>query len=120
MKPQAVYFYSRGIRCEADLYQPDASGPRPCIVMAHGFGGIRAASLDHFAERFRDAGLAVLVFDYRHFGTSALATASRAASSTSSGSATTTGQRSRLPARSKPSTPIVSACGAPPSAAGMS
>lgn len=70
MEPKTVYFYSHGIRCEADFYQPDASGPRPCIVMAHGFGGIRAASLNHFAERFRDAGLAVLVFDYRHFGTS--------------------------------------------------
>ena len=38
--------------------------------MAHGFGGTRAARLDAFAERFADAGLAALVFDYRHFGDS--------------------------------------------------
>lgn len=38
--------------------------------MAHGFGGIRAARLDAFAERFRQAGVAALVFDYRHHGTS--------------------------------------------------
>jgi uncharacterized protein len=36
--------------------------------MAHGFGAVREASLDPYARRFADAGLAVLVFDYRYFG----------------------------------------------------
>jgi len=38
--------------------------------MAHGFSGVREQRLDAYAERFADAGLAVLVFDYRHFGAS--------------------------------------------------
>ncbi|MDD3764859.1 MAG: alpha/beta hydrolase [Nevskiales bacterium] len=42
----------------------------PCVVMAHGLGGTRAARLDAFAERFAAAGLEVLVFDYRSFGAS--------------------------------------------------
>ena len=38
--------------------------------MAHGFSGVREQRLDAYAERFADAGLAVLLFDYRHFGAS--------------------------------------------------
>lgn len=43
---------------------------RPCVVMAHGFGGTRDTGLLDFAEGFAAAGLDVLVFDYRGFGTS--------------------------------------------------
>ena len=43
---------------------------RPCVVMAHGFGATRDASLAPYAERFAAAGMHVLLFDYRHFGTS--------------------------------------------------
>ncbi len=38
--------------------------------MAHGFGAIKEARLDAYAERFAAAGYVVLVFDYRHFGDS--------------------------------------------------
>jgi len=38
--------------------------------MAHGFSGVREQRLDAYAERFADAGMAVVVFDYRHFGSS--------------------------------------------------
>jgi alpha-beta hydrolase superfamily lysophospholipase len=38
--------------------------------MAHGFGGVRAARLEAFGERFAAAGIAALAFDYRHLGTS--------------------------------------------------
>jgi dienelactone hydrolase len=38
--------------------------------MAHGFGATRDASLAPYAERFAAAGMFVLLFDYRHFGTS--------------------------------------------------
>jgi len=41
------------------------------VILAHGFAGIREARLDAFAERFAAAGMAALVFDYRHFGASA-------------------------------------------------
>jgi pimeloyl-ACP methyl ester carboxylesterase len=38
--------------------------------MAHGFGCIRDLRLPAYAERFREAGFVVVVFDYRHFGAS--------------------------------------------------
>jgi len=38
--------------------------------MAHGFSAVREQRLDDYAERFAAAGLAVLAFDYRHFGAS--------------------------------------------------
>lgn len=63
-------FDSTGSSCAAWLYRPDGEGPHPCVVMAHGFGGTREARLGAFAERFRDAGIAAFVFDYRHFGDS--------------------------------------------------
>lgn len=68
---EEVGFDSGGLRCAAWLYRPSGDPPHPCIVLAHGFGGTRTARLGAFAERFRDAGMAALVFDYRHFGDSA-------------------------------------------------
>jgi fermentation-respiration switch protein FrsA (DUF1100 family) len=65
-----VTFDSWGERCAGWLYRPDPDGPLPCVVMAHGWTGIKEQRLDAFAERFCDAGLAALVFDYRHFGAS--------------------------------------------------
>lgn len=65
-----VEFPSDGVTCRGWLYLPDADGPRPIIVMAHGLGGLRTMRLDAYAERFRAAGYACLVFDYRHFGAS--------------------------------------------------
>jgi pimeloyl-ACP methyl ester carboxylesterase len=41
------------------------------VVIAHGFSGTRELRLDAYAQRFCDAGLGALVFDYRHFGASA-------------------------------------------------
>jgi pimeloyl-ACP methyl ester carboxylesterase len=38
--------------------------------MAHGFSAVREQRFDAYAERFTRAGLAVLLFDYRHFGAS--------------------------------------------------
>jgi pimeloyl-ACP methyl ester carboxylesterase len=43
---------------------------RPCMVMAHGIGGTRDSGLEPFAEAFAEAGLDVLLFDYRNFGAS--------------------------------------------------
>lgn len=47
-----------------------AATPTPCIVMAHGLGGTRDAGLEPYARAFAEAGFAVLLFDYRHFGAS--------------------------------------------------
>jgi fermentation-respiration switch protein FrsA (DUF1100 family) len=70
-----VAFESHGTRLRAGHYWPaddtlrNARG-QPCVVMAHGLGGTRAAGLDPFARRFAEAGLHVLCFDYRYFGKS--------------------------------------------------
>lgn len=64
-------FDSQGTKCEAWLYRPESDGPGPCVVMAHGFSAVRDQRLDVYAEHFEQAGIAVLLFDYRHFGTSA-------------------------------------------------
>lgn len=66
-----VRFEVDGTGVSAWLYLPeDTSAPVPCIVMAHGFGGTKACGLDRYARRYRDAGHAVLAFDYRSFGDS--------------------------------------------------
>jgi fermentation-respiration switch protein FrsA (DUF1100 family) len=67
-----VTFDSDGVACAAWLYRPNAAdaAPAPCVVMAHGFSAVRDQRLDAYAERFARAGLACLVFDYRHFGAS--------------------------------------------------
>jgi uncharacterized protein len=62
---------SGGHVCAAWLYAPEnGEPPYPCVVLGHGLGGVREARLDAFAERFAAAGIAALVFDYRHFGDS--------------------------------------------------
>jgi dienelactone hydrolase len=72
MQREDVTFKSQGIDCAAWLYRPQAvEGRAPCVVMAHGFSAVRESRLDAYAERFAQAGLAALVFDYRHFGSSA-------------------------------------------------
>lgn len=65
---RSASFESAGERCEADLYLPDAGPAPPVVVMAHGFGLDRRAGLQRYAQRFVEAGLAVLVFDHRGFG----------------------------------------------------
>ncbi|WP_225728729.1 MULTISPECIES: alpha/beta hydrolase [unclassified Nocardia] len=71
MERVEVSFPSGGEQCAAWLYPPDGvPKPRPLVVMGHGLGGNREMGLDRYARRFAAAGMAVLVFDYRHFGAS--------------------------------------------------
>jgi pimeloyl-ACP methyl ester carboxylesterase len=70
-----VSFSSHGGTCRAWHYPPApgsavSGAAQPCVVMAHGFGATRDASLEPYAERFAAAGMHVLLFDYRHFGAS--------------------------------------------------
>jgi dienelactone hydrolase len=66
-----VSFKVKGTRVSAWLFLPeDLSSPVPCIVMGNGFGGTKGMILEQYAVRYREAGYAVLAFDYRHFGTS--------------------------------------------------
>ncbi len=69
--PETVRIPSAGEQLAAYLYRPEvADGEVPCIVMAHGFSATRDDGLTGYAEAFRDAGFAVVLFDYRHFGAS--------------------------------------------------
>ncbi len=67
-----VSFEVKGTEVRGWLYLPeDLSVPAPCIVMAHGLGGVKAMGLERYALRFQEAGFAALVFDYRYQGESA-------------------------------------------------
>ena len=71
MEREEVRFRSADADCAAWLYRPAAAaGGAACVVLAHGFGGVKEARLDAYAERFAAAGHAAVVFDYRHFGES--------------------------------------------------
>ncbi len=66
-----VTFVSGSDRCAAWLYRPQgAVTPRPLVVMGHGLGANREMGLDAYAQRFVEAGLMVMIFDYRNFGAS--------------------------------------------------
>ncbi|KUG19806.1 MAG: alpha/beta hydrolase [Methanomicrobiaceae archaeon] len=66
-----VRFFVGETALSAWLYLPEhVPPPYPCIVMGNGLGGTRDAGLEPYAVRFRDAGFAVLAFDYRYFGAS--------------------------------------------------
>ncbi len=65
-------FLSEGTQCAVRVYRPAGKHLSvPVIVMAHGFGAVRALRLYAYAEEFAAAGYAVAVFDYRGFGDSA-------------------------------------------------
>ncbi len=67
-----VEFPSEGVTLRGRLYAGrDRSGRSPVVVMAHGFSAtINGMVADRYAERFAEAGLAVLLFDHRNFGLS--------------------------------------------------
>jgi dienelactone hydrolase len=66
-----VSFKVKGISLSAWLYLPEnLSAPVPCIVMGHGLGATKDMGMESYALRFKEAGFAVLAFDYRHLGES--------------------------------------------------
>ena len=66
---RTIEFSSDGATIRGRLYAP-ASGPAPVVIMAHGFSATIPMSLDKYAERFFERGLAVLAFDHRGHGIS--------------------------------------------------
>ena len=66
----SVRFDSDGDDCAGWLYRPDSAENPPVVVMAPGFGAERTFGYPLVAERLAEAGYAVLLFDYRHFGDS--------------------------------------------------
>jgi dienelactone hydrolase len=68
---EEISFRSTDADCAGWLYRPDqVDGELACVVLGHGFGGVKEARLDAYAERFAEAGYAALVFDYRYHGDS--------------------------------------------------
>ena len=66
-----ISFESAGTVCRGWFYPgQDATGPAPAIIMSHGITAVREQYLDRYAQRFAAEGYAVLVFDYRHLGSS--------------------------------------------------
>ena len=65
-----VSFTSGEDICAAWLYLPIGVTAPPVVILGHGLGATREMRLDAFAERFAQAGIAALVFTYRHFGDS--------------------------------------------------
>ncbi len=66
-----IEFNADGVTLRGWFYKPSkGKGPFPCIIMAHGFSGVKEMSLDKFAEVFEKAGMAVLVYDNRCLGSS--------------------------------------------------
>lgn len=65
-----IQFSSNGLSCRGWMFRRDQEGESPCVILAHGFSGVKEMRLDAYAERFADAGYHALVFDYRHFGDS--------------------------------------------------
>jgi dienelactone hydrolase len=72
MGVEEMTFRSEGVDCAARVYRPDvATGETtPCIVMANGFSLTSDDGLPAFAERFAEAGITALAFDFRHLGRS--------------------------------------------------
>lgn len=66
-----IEFGAEGVILRGWFYRPDSTSNRVAtVVMAHGFSAVMEMYLDHFAEVFVEAGLAVLVFDNRGLGAS--------------------------------------------------
>jgi uncharacterized protein len=65
-----VEFQSEGARLRGRFYRPRGAAPFPVVTMTHGTTATMTMALDHYAEVFCSAGLAVLLYDHRNFGAS--------------------------------------------------
>ena len=68
-----VEFISENVILRGRLYLPKktSSIKHPVVVMAHGFTStVNNMTADKYAERFREAGFAVLLYDHRNLGIS--------------------------------------------------
>jgi hypothetical protein len=63
-------FDAEGVTLRGTFFSAaDASGPRPCVVMAHGWAGEVAHFIDDFAKVFAAAGISALAYDIAVGGT---------------------------------------------------
>ena len=67
---EPLYVKSGSDVIAADFYHPNDVEKPPVIIMAHGLAALRQFKLIQFAKRFCRAGYAVVLFDYRYWGSS--------------------------------------------------
>ncbi len=67
--PDLITFSSEGTALRGRLYSAEGAGPRPVVVMAHGFSAV-ADQLARHAQAFADAGFNAFVYDHAGFGLS--------------------------------------------------
>ncbi len=67
-----VEFPSQAATVRGRLYRHSETAEKlPLIIMAHGYSAtINGMVADNFAEKFCEAGFAVLLYDHRNFGMS--------------------------------------------------
>lgn len=65
---EPLYIQSGKDVIAADFYRPKNIKNPAIIIMAHGFAALRQFGLVKFAQRFAQAGYAVVLFDYRYWG----------------------------------------------------
>jgi hypothetical protein len=67
-----IEFESQGATLRGRLYLPESDKAQsPVIIMAHGFTTtINGMTADKYAERFRESGYAVVLYDHRNLGIS--------------------------------------------------
>lgn len=66
----SVEFPSEDTLLRGRFYRPKGTAPFPTVIMTHGTTATITMALDHYAEVFCQAGLAVLLYDHRNFGMS--------------------------------------------------
>lgn len=73
MMQKPIEFYSEGTKLKGDLYLPDNLKPgekRACVVLCHGYTGVRSLYLPDNARAFNKAGYVAMTFDYKGWGDS--------------------------------------------------
>ncbi|WP_028933774.1 alpha/beta hydrolase [Pseudonocardia spinosispora] len=69
-RTEQTTFPSGDGQCTAWVTLPPAPGPHPAVLLIHGFGATHEMALAHYEQRFSEAGMAVVSFDYRFTGAS--------------------------------------------------
>jgi uncharacterized protein len=68
---RTVSVWSEGSRLAAVILTPKgAAGPRPAILLCHGWGGLKEHLIQLYCEAFVGAGYVCMAFDYRGWGES--------------------------------------------------
>jgi len=67
---QVTQFVSGGLKIAANLYLPEGEGRHPCIVLCHGFTGVKERFFPILGAQLANAGYVALAFDYQCRGES--------------------------------------------------